>query len=581
MSNSAIQAQWNIGGVWDTLRGLVNAASSDNVQIKALLACGQFGNTLAMSDETINKVQRVLLPSPEPAPINFLKATVGFSPNDCATQLGETQSGRRFLGLAAALVTSIGAFESAKSLDFMLKGTTNDLTALPNVEHLKDLFGSLEARSHRCGFADSVAGWQMLLRKEVLPCIFTEESRQRLGWGSLRNLETAFLESAPSPEAIAGLVDVFRHVARLGPAEILGATIKVGAAAPWVLAFAQWCVEPPSLFVGGKQVLQPPRSRLRFVISNVADDIGKPFTVTIQHPLEDLTRLLGPPSQTLTTGMVTVESYRPWLLQKLGFNGMHRQLREALKYAIPQVLRNMTCGAFTPLGQDANSRRPLGSSDGIKDRCCLSPLPDISAIANICAAFLAIGDPMQFASSNDKRLVADLPLISLHLKEITEKCRAEQCGKCAEGSAQRGSNQSWCRKDEFFRSLAFLIMDIFALSLFDSLCPPLVRLSCERGAGLEMARTIEHVLKTGRSGGFEDMELLEWARNLVGHIFDDEDRGLIATSSRGQVIYPNVFETFRVERQGYLGLCCLPGVLRYQDNTYNVVSYPELDATEC
>ncbi len=583
MSNSAIQAQWSLNETglvaWTTLKRIVTAATSDNVQALALMACGRFGNTLAMSDETNNKVEHILLPSPEPAPIKFLQGAVGFSRNDCATQLGENAAGLRFLGLAAALVTSLGAFEGAKSLDLMLRSTTDDLTTVPSVRHLRDLLASLEARSHRCGFADSVVGWQILLRKAVLPSIFSEETRQRLGRNSLQNLEKVLLESTPSPEAIAGLVDVFRQVARMGPATVLGATIRVGAAAPWVLAFAQWCVEPPSLLVGGKEVLEQPRSRLRVVISGDADDIGKPFGVTIHHQLQDLTQLLGPPSQNLKTGMVTVESYRRWLLQELGFGeGMLRLLREALEHAIPLVLRKMVCPRFARLAQDANSRPWLGSTDNSGDSCRLSPLPSTHTIADTCAAFLGLKDPIRFVSSTDCMLVAELPLVKLHLGALAEKCPCgRQCRKISTRYTRTASNGPWCAKEEFFRSLSFIIMDIFALTLFNSASPPLVRLSLGRENGSAMRNKISNLIRSGDPEDFDDMELIEWARSMAGHTFDNEDRSLIITSSKGQVIYPIVLDTFHIEKQGYLKLCCLPGVLRYNDDIYDVVSHPDPD----
>ncbi|OBT99141.1 hypothetical protein VE01_02265 [Pseudogymnoascus verrucosus] len=62
---------------------------------------------------------------------------------------------------------------------------------------------------------------------------------------------------------------------------------------------------------------------------------------------------------------------------------------------------------------------------------------------------------------------------------------------------------------------------------------------------------------------------------MVGHMFDNEERSLIMTSGKGQVVYPVIFDTFYVEKQGYLKLYCLPGALRYQNDTYNVVSSPE------
>ncbi len=552
----------------------MTAASSDNVQVLAMVACERFGNTLAMRSETTDKVERILLPSPEPAPISFLKATVGFFPNDCATQIGKSASGVRFLGLAAALVTSLGPFEAAKSIDLMLKETTKDLTILPTVRNLKDLLGSLDARSQRCGFADSVVGWQILLRQEVLPRIFTGQAR--LEWDSteLDNMETTLLQTTPSPEAIAGLVDVFRQVARMGLDTVLGATIVVGAAAPWVLAFAQWCVEPPSLFVGGKPVVEPPGSRIKVAISAEAADIGSAFSYTIHHQLEKVSRLLGPPSRTLTTGMVSLESYRAWLFQELGFADtmMFRVLREALEHAIPQVLRHLRGGRFAFPDQDAGSERSFeGGLDSMRYRYCPRPPPDMRAIADASARLLGLNDPVQFAYSDGRR-IAELPLVSQHFKAVAIQCRCDGC-QDPSSMSQAILTRSRCPRDRFFTSLSFIIMDIFALSLLDSPSPLLVRPCRDREAGRKMQLIIAETIRTGYSlTTLDEMDLLGWARHLIGHKFNGEGQGLIATSGKGQVVFPYVFDTFHIEKQGSLKLCCLPGVLSHQDATYDAVT---------
>lgn len=563
---------------FSTLRDLMIAATSDNVQVLAIVVCERFGNTLAISSETCTKVERILLPSPEPAPITFLKGSVGFFRDDCATQLGNNAAGVRFLGLAAALVASLGAFDSAKALDIMLKSSGTDLTRLPNLRQLNDLLASLEARSQRCGFVDLVTGWQTLLRNEVPPHILAEETRQTLSRSSLASLQRNTLKLAPSPEAIAGLVDIFREVDRMGPSTVLGATIQVGAAAPWVLAFAQWCIGPPSLYVEGKgAVLEQPGSLIRIIISSSTKDMNKPFEAIIHHQLTDLTRLLGPCSQILTGGMVTVGSYRTWLLQELGFgDGMLRMLCEALEHAIPQVLSKMRCGKFALLGQNANFRRWLGPTDNFEEACRLSPLADMATIANTCATILALEQPVQFARLGRNMLIADLPLVSRHLESLTAKCPCDQCCRSTQRNTQPSSWEDWCYKHEFFRSLSFIITDIFALSLFDSPSPLLVRLSLEReGCSPMIDRIISQVIENGSSFEFDDINLLAWARSMVGHIFDEEDRDLIMTYGKGQVIYPIVFDTFHIEKQGYLRLRCLPGILRYKDEVYNVVSCPD------
>lgn len=72
----------------------------------------------------------------------------------------------------------------------------------------------------------------------------------------------------------------------------------------------------------------------------------------------------------------------------------------------------------------------------------------------------------------------------------------------------------------FCRSLSFLIMDILALSLFDSPPALLVRLSLDRDS-LRIQNNITQVITTGEPREFEDMELLQWARNMVRHMFDN------------------------------------------------------------
>ncbi|CZR62777.1 uncharacterized protein PAC_12674 [Phialocephala subalpina] len=572
MSTSPIQVQWSLNetsqSVFSVLRGVLAAATSDNVQVLAILVCERFGNTIAISNETASKVAYTLVPSPEPAPVRFLKGLVGFFPDDCATQLGNTSAGIRFLGLAAAIVTTIGSFNSAKALDIMLRSSATDLTLLPTVRQLNDLLGSLEARSYRCGFADSVVGWQIVLRKEILPSISSEEARRNLDQNSLR---------VPSSETIAGLVGAFRQVARMGSSTVIGATIKVSEAAPWILAFAQWCLEvPPSLYVDGVAgaVREQPQSRVKVIIAN---DSSKPIELVIHHQLEDITQLLGPTSQQFTSGMVTVESYYPWLFQKLGFesDAMFRLLRQALEHAIPQVLSAMKCGRFARLGQTTISEHLLGSINNSMDTCYLSPLPNIKTVAQTYAKALALNGPVHFVTLEQGMLIADLPLVSHHLELLMEKCPCEQCCYSTQRYAEPTSNKDFCYKENFFRSLGFIIAEIFVLSLFESSAPLLVRLSLERGSTRELDHCVSNVIKTGNSHDFDDMELLEWARSMVGHMFDDEDRNLLMTSGKGQVIYPIVFDTFYIEKQGYLKLYCLPGALRYQNDTYNVVSSPD------
>ena len=134
MASSALTLQWGLdstaNGALSVTRGLVMAATSDNVQILALLACEKFGGTLPISSMTLQKIAAVLIPR-DPAPVAFLKATVGFLPNDSAAQLGKSAAGARFLAFAAALIPTAGVFQSASALDDMLRKSASDLTLVP------------------------------------------------------------------------------------------------------------------------------------------------------------------------------------------------------------------------------------------------------------------------------------------------------------------------------------------------------------------------------------------------------------------------------------------------------------------
>lgn len=174
----SVQSQWALDstaqGSLSVLTGLLKAASSDNVQALALLVCEKFGGTLAMSSQTIRKVETTIVPTPPPATVAFLRASIGFSTNDCATQLGGSKQGQRFLGLAAALVTTVGPFNGAKALGIMMEASKIDQSQdnlIPTTRHLTDILQSLAARSLRCGFRETVATWEVLLRVKVFPIL--------------------------------------------------------------------------------------------------------------------------------------------------------------------------------------------------------------------------------------------------------------------------------------------------------------------------------------------------------------------------------------------------------------------------
>ena len=104
----APQAQWaldsTVSGILSIARGFIQAATSDNVQMLALLACEQFGTTLPINTMTRIKVEKLARRSGSKS-LGFVKSLVGFSAGDSADVLSRSDGGVRFLCFAAILVS--------------------------------------------------------------------------------------------------------------------------------------------------------------------------------------------------------------------------------------------------------------------------------------------------------------------------------------------------------------------------------------------------------------------------------------------------------------------------------------------
>src|SRR5271167_3772177 len=112
--------QWSldqtVNSTLSVARCVISAATSDNIQALALLACERFGATLAMCPDTCDKIERLVKKTPKPV-ATFLGAYIGYSTGDSAAQLVKSKAGIQFLALAAALVTTIGPFQGSLALE--------------------------------------------------------------------------------------------------------------------------------------------------------------------------------------------------------------------------------------------------------------------------------------------------------------------------------------------------------------------------------------------------------------------------------------------------------------------------------
>ena len=312
----------------------MQAATTDNVQVLALYACEKFGATLAMSPDTVHKIERLVLPTPEPAAVKFLKATVGYSKNDSASYLGRSLAGQQFVALAAALVTTMGPFRAAEAVQAMLVSSATDKTLVPTVTQLKDLLASLQPRYHSIGYPDEVLGWAMLLENaRGVPCDILQLTG---GIG---------FSVAPKPH-VEKLVDAFRQLQRLGEHHLTSISIEIDSLyAPWTIAFTKWCIgSPPSILIeGGMTILNQDQSKVTIIAFKSKST--SPFSLRIKlfSSIEKPSLLVerSGPGYQRNWWMLSMRSYGKFLLASAGTQAGLYALREATPYALTLVYNGL------------------------------------------------------------------------------------------------------------------------------------------------------------------------------------------------------------------------------------------------
>ncbi|KAH6963313.1 hypothetical protein DER45DRAFT_591119 [Fusarium avenaceum] len=310
---------------WDFIQRLFSTALHDNVQAQVIVTCWEVGARFAVAPETIRRVTQNMISTPDPVTIDWLKGSVGFFSKDCAVQLAVNEAEVRFLALAAALVTTIGPYSGSQVLDTELKRTPLKLTETSRFSTLPDT---------------------------------GEKMSQKL------------LLGAPSPVAIAGLIDVFRQVARLGDSTVTRITLRIGGSVHWILDFVEWCLGVrASIYVEGRResVLERENANLsvKAIILDGDNETQGSVVAIIHRQIEDITQLLGPTDQKPLRFMTATEGYVEWLLHDLSLKRygdpksnerMMRTIAQAISWAIPQIL-SLRCGDYERLCRESNSTR--------------------------------------------------------------------------------------------------------------------------------------------------------------------------------------------------------------------------------
>jgi hypothetical protein len=272
------------------------------------------------------------------------------------------------------------------------------------------------------------------------------------------------------------------------------------------------------------------------------------------------------------TGMLSIEMYGQWTLQDHGFAAgpAHETLIQALPFAIQQTVKSLrfskyrTFDSSIPLRDWQNASLQNGPKlDEEFVELRLSPFGKENAIAKTTSRILGLSESIMLRSLDGLR-IADLPVVKLHLKTIKEHCL---CSKCCHSA---GFKFKPCATDMFFHKLAFVLADILALSLFEYPNAPLVHLQHYRDGSNPFKKAIHSIISTGELAYCSLPDLQQYALELVGHnvLEDVKESRWIMSCFKGQVVYPGLYETSCYDKQGYLTLNWLPGLLRYDGDVY-------------
>ena len=216
-----------------------------------------------------------------------------------------------------------------------------------------------------------------------------------------------------------------------------------------------------------------------------------------------------------------------------------RALLQALPYALSQVRDLCSCGGNS-------SNRPKVESLRIHE---FKPFPEDIRISNVMTRYLSLQGPAPLKKLDEGVLVADLPLVNLWAEAEQSYLELEP-------------------KHEFVTRLSYIVADILALALFDDSLDHMMlyypkSYDLPGNQAIEWVSHIRDVLLDGRPRLCPTIAILSWALQMINHevLADVQSHDWVASSFRGQVVFPQIFETHSLGSEGFLKLVCIPGVL--------------------
>lgn len=558
LATSAVALPWSLnetaGSTLSIAKGVLKAATTDDVQPIAIMAAEAFGATLAMCQETQMKAE-IAAKQSHTRFVRFLQSSIGYSKDDCAYHLASSSAGVRFLGLSATLLCMNNHFLAAQSLELMVRSSAGAGQLLPTARQLKELLVALEYKLNRVGFSDSIMGWGTYLANHPL---VGDEFRQFIGQADFH----------PSTECLEKLVEGLRSLDRVGDASHI--RIKAGRECLWVIAFVKWCIgEPPMILLEDGSVLADQKeARVTLVIVIPSTPRPRSNPVTNNAFNIEVFNHLGHPSilwsdtgekRMAWRGMVTVERIYQRILDQFHSttnSGIPCQAVRCIVDTVTSRVRGL------PKTLSGTGEFPLADSGPSYRRITL--YPDDASLNASFAKFAQCSkvdvDASVVSELKRGQRFGDIPLIAGYLRQLN--CR---CGECDVLEIR-----TFCLKKAFEMSVVRIAAIVIIFALFDWTEQILVS-GPETKQYFKIGSIIHNSDNALSQRENPTNRLLEDALALVGHQSGPRSESWFATGHRGQVAYFKAFDTMELPDDGVFCLGGGPGKLLHEGISYSSV----------
>ena len=583
-------------GFYKISKDIVHAATTDGVQATALDALDKFGATLAICPDTEYQVEQGLRKAQGSRVVEFMKSRIGFMPGDSCTALSKSTGGIRFLSLAATLVTW-DHFEAAKATREMMEASAKRNENLPTLGNLVAIYEALEYKTTRLGFADNLVEWHIRIVNQVRKLLdqqYGDPLFQLLGM-----LNSPYSQTCPSAGFISRLVTALREVFRLGSGEHI--KISVGYSIIWTISFVHWCIGIcPTIVLcqSGQVICEDPQVESRVEI-RILDAEGKE-SINMFTPLDGPTSLWESESISVVgaqewAGMVTVSTFGKRFIQECDLDTAQGH------YALHQTLLHSTMAAMLkiqPLSAEyRNPRTGEKKQDKQPGRLSVPSTSNLHfSLKRISSTLIEYLGSQDYAEHQLKQLeegqeINDVPDVKQYRDTLKARCG---CSSCSDNANYFGE----CSVLKFERHTVCITAHILVLSFF-GLTEPVKMYSSISNRMLGVSSHAELIMKltillfpnsklrnkgwvkgqhTGKLHG-KDLasdpivffDIWEFGLRMIGHRESSQGNvriDMIASSNRGQVVYPHFFASRSLDMRSILLIDGGPGVIIHKDERY-------------